>query len=120
MALAEILAADRATGVPDTPMEPAVDVRFTVPVAVTFKPPGKLDALLMLPEELRVMAVVAAAVPTAPCNASDPFVDVSSIVVPRTVIPLPEFKLPEAVRLKSLPAAELLVKVVVPALESLT
>ena len=98
-------------------MEPAVDVRFIVPVPLTFSP-EKLP-VVMLPDDRRLIELVAAAVPTAPPRESVPVVAVSSIVVPPMVTPLEEFKLPWAVTLKSLPAPELLLIVLVPASGSL-
>lgn len=106
------------TGVPDTPTEPAVEVKLMVPVPLTFKPPEKVPALLMLPAEVRLMLLVLATVPTAPASPNDPVVAVSDMVVPVILTPAPEFRLPAPVTLNTLPAPELLVTVVVPAIES--
>lgn len=101
------------TGEPDEPTDPAVEVRLTVPVAafvITFA--ELIEAL-----EVR-LTVSVAAVPTVPERPSEPAVAVSVMVVPVTVVPTAALRLPAAVKLKTLPAPELPVTVVVPATES--
>ncbi len=100
---------------PDEPTEPAVDVRLTVPVAaLTVMPPPKLLVLFRLPAELRLIELVLA-FPTGPDNANEPFVEVSSMVLPLMLTPALELRLPELVKLKSFPAIEFAFIVVVPA-----
>ena len=114
------LAADRETGVPETPIEPAVEVRLTVPVAaMRFNPPAKLEALEILFAEFRVIELVLATVPTDPASPSEPVVAVNPMSVPVIAAAAFEFKFPAAVMLNVPPAPELLLTTVVPALESL-
>ncbi len=114
LALADRFAAESATGVPDIPTEPAVEVKFTVPAAFTLSPPEKLPALLMLPEELKVIELVLATVPTAAPKLRDPPVAVSAMLVP--VIAAVELRLFVATMLKTAPAPDALLTVVVAAL----
>ncbi len=101
------------TRAPEVPIDPDVDVRFTVPVAAFVLTLAELiDAL-----EVK-LTVFVVAVPTVPASPSDPAVAVSVMVEPEMVVPAAEFKLPAAVRLNKLPAPESLVTVVVPATES--
>lgn len=103
------------TGVPDTPTEPAVEVRLTVPVPLSVKPPAKLPALLMLPADVKEIELVVA-LPTAPARPSEPPVAVRAMLVP--VIAAEEFKLFVAVKLNVPPAPDALLTVVVAAFES--
>lgn len=114
-ALADRFGAFTTTGAPDRPIEPAVDVKLTVPVAafvVTF-------AELIEAFEVRVTVSVEV-VPTVPASPSAPVVAVSDMVVPVIAVPTLLFRLPAAVKLNMLPAPELEEIVVVPALLSWT
>lgn len=100
-------------------MEPAVELRFIVPVpALTFNPPEKLAALLMLPDELRLMMSVPAAVPTEPAKPSDPPLAVRLMVAPVIDAAADELRLFAAVKLNTPAAPELLLTLLVPAFES--
>ncbi len=101
------------TGLPNAPIEPAVEVKLTVPVAelvVTF---AELIEALEVNE-----TVLVAAVPTVPANPSEPLVAVKLMVLPVIAVAADEFKLPAAVRSNMPPAPEFAVTVVVPATES--
>ncbi len=108
--------AGRLTGVPEAPIDPAVDVTLIVPVAaLTFNPPEKLPALLMLPADVRLIVFVPATVPTEPSSDSEPPVAVRLIVDPFIDAAAVEPSPLDAVRVNVPAAAELVVTLVVPA-----
>lgn len=83
-----------------------------VPAAFTLRPPEKLPALLIAPAELKLMTLVPATVPTAPCKLRDPVVAPRLILVPVMVTAGLLIRLPFATMLNTLPAPELPVTVV--------
>lgn len=117
MAFAETLGAAKVTGVPETPTEPAVDVRLTVPVPLSVNPPEKLPALLRLPAEVREIELVDA-LPTAPASANEPPVAVRLMLLPVVFEAALELKFVAATTLKvpPVPAPELLLSFSEPAL----
>lgn len=114
MAFAEKFGELSTTGAPESPTEPVVEVKLTVPVAALVVTVAELiDAL-----EVK-LTVLVVAVPTVPDNPRAPPVAVSVIVLPVIAVPTDEFRLFAAMRLNTLLAPELDVTVVVPALLSL-
>ncbi len=103
------------TGAPDKPIEPAVEVRFTVPVAAFVVTLAELIEALEVNDTVLVVPV-----PIVPASPREPLVAVRLITLPTIVVPTPTFKLPAAVKSNMLPAPELPVTVVMPATESVT
>ncbi len=101
------------TGVPSSPIDPAVEVRFTVPVTALVVTLAELIEAFDVNDTVFVVPV-----PTVPASPSEPLVAVSMIVEPVTEVPTFEFKLPAAIKLNVVAAPELPVIVVVPALLS--
>ena len=113
LALAEKFGELIVTGAPERPTDPVVEVRLTVPVAAFVVTFAELIEAFEVSETVLVVAV-----PTVPANPSAPPVAVNDIVEPEISVAAPEFKLFAAMMLNTLPAPELPVTVVVPALLS--